>query len=155
MVLAENLNPLNVLINSDAKNRWDIIKELVALAVKNSCIPAGAAESVSQALIEREKSMSTGIGKGVAIPHCTVADVSDIVVMMATNEKGINFDAIDSLPVRIVIMLIVPKAKLTQHIKTLAGIAKAMSDDSFKEKLLTFSSADDLLSFIRSYENRK
>ncbi|MGL4369141.1 MAG: PTS sugar transporter subunit IIA, partial [Spirochaetota bacterium] len=101
MILSENLNSLNVLINAEAKNRWDIIKELVSLAAKNSFIPGSAEASISQALIEREKSMSTGIGKGVAIPHCTVADINDLVIMMAVNEKGINFDAIDSLPVRI------------------------------------------------------
>ena len=128
MVLSENLNSLSILVNSESK---------------------------TQALIEREKSMSTGIGKGVAIPHCTVTHVDEIVVLMATNGKGINFDAIDSLPVKIVIMLLVPKSKLTQHIKTLANIAKVMSDDSFKDRILSFAKADELLDFIKTYEKEK
>jgi PTS system fructose-specific IIA component len=152
MVLSENLNPLSILVNSESKTRWDIIKEMVAHAVRNSLIPAGTENDITQALIEREKSMSTGIGKGVAIPHCTVTNVDDIVVLMATNGKGINFDAIDSLPVKIVIMLLVPKSKLTQHIKTLANIAKVMSDDGFKDRILSFTKADELLDFIKTYE---
>lgn len=155
MVLSENLNPLSILVNSEAKTRWDIIKEMVAHAVTHSLIPSGTEDEITQALIEREKSMSTGIGKGVAIPHCTITNIDEIVVMMATNGKGINFDAIDSLPVKIVIMLLVPKAKLTQHIKTLANIAKVMSDDTFKERLLSLASADDILTFIQTYEKAK
>jgi mannitol/fructose-specific phosphotransferase system IIA component (Ntr-type) len=155
MVLSENLNSLNILVHAEAKTRWDLIKEMVGHAVTNSLIPVGTEADITSALIEREKSMSTGIGKGVAIPHCTVTNIDEIVVMMATNEKGINFDAIDSLPVKIVIMLLVPKSKLTQHIKTLANIAKAMSDDIFKEKLLTYSKSDELIDFIKSYEKAK
>ena len=155
MVLSEKLNPLSIIVNAEARSRWDIIKEMVSFGVANSLIPQGAGDDITKALIEREKSMSTGIGKGVAIPHCTVANVDDIIILMATNEKGINFDSIDSLPVRIVIMLLVPKAKLTQHIKTLANIAKVMSDDEFKEKLLSFAKPDEILSFIKSYESGK
>ena len=155
MVLSENLNPLNILVNSDAKTRWDLIKEMVSLAARNALIPEGAEQDITQALIDREKSMSTGIGKGVAIPHCSIPNVDDIIVLMATNEKGINFDAIDSLPVKIVIMLLVPKTKLTQHIKTLANIAKMMSDDAFKESLLTFSKAEEIFNYIKSYESKK
>ena len=155
MVLSENLNPLNILVNSEAKTRWDLIKEMVSLAASNALIPEGAETDITNALIEREKSMSTGIGKGVAIPHCSIPNVDDIIVLFATNEKGINFDAIDSLPVKIVIMLLVPKTKLTQHIKTLANIARMMSDDSFKEKILTFTKADEIFDFIKSYELKK
>ena len=155
MVLSENLSPYSILVNSESKTRWDIIKEMVAHAVTHSLIPAGAESDITQALIEREKSMSTGIGKGVAIPHCTVTSVDDIVVLMATNGKGINFDAIDSLPVKIVIMLLVPKSKLTQHIKTLANIAKVMSDDAFKNHILTLAKAEELLDYIKTYENGK
>lgn len=152
MILSENLHLPNILVNTDVKNRWDIIKGLVSLAVKNTLIPKNAENEIAQALIEREKAMSTGIGKGVAIPHCTIPHIDDIIIMMATSEKGINFDSIDSIPVRIVIMLLVPKSKLTQHIKTLASIAKLMSDDIFKEHLLTFKTGENLLSFISEYE---
>jgi PTS system fructose-specific IIA component len=155
MVLSENLNPLNILVNVEAKSRWDLIKEMVSQGEANSIIPKGSGDDIAKALIDREKSMSTGIGKGVAIPHCTVANVDDIIVLMATNEKGINFDAIDSLPVKIVVMLLVPKTKLTQHIKTLANIAKIMSDEVFKEKLLSFAKADEIINFIKSYESGK
>lgn len=155
MIFTENLNPSNILLGSEAKTRWDIIKDLVALAVKTGQIDGKNEQEVTTALIDREKSMSTGIGKGVAIPHCSINTIDDVVIMLATHDKGINFDAIDSLPVKIVIVLLVPKNKLTQHIKTLANIAKIMSDDSFKEGLLSISNPDDAYAYIRDYESGK
>lgn len=74
--------------------------------------------------------MSTGIGNGVAILHCSSSKVNNIITVMALTPKGLNFEAIDNEPVKIVILLIVPKDKLTQHIKTLANIAKMMTDSS-------------------------
>ncbi len=152
MILTENLNPANILLKSEAKTRWDIIHDLVDIAVKSGQIDKKNEQEISAALVEREKSMSTGIGKGVAIPHCSISSITDVVIMLGTHEKGINFDAIDSLPVKIVIVLLVPKNKLTQHIKTLANIAKIMSDDKFKDGLLSLSDPEAAYAYIRDYE---
>jgi PTS system fructose-specific IIA component len=152
MILTENLNPANILLKSEAKTRWDIIHDLVDVAVKSGQIDKKNEQEIAAALVEREKSMSTGIGKGVAIPHCSISSITDVVIMLGTHEKGINFDAIDSLPVKIVIVLLVPKNKLTQHIKTLANIAKIMSDDKFKDGLLAISDPEAAYAYIRDYE---
>ena len=134
MSLLENLKKNNILVKSNAKNRWEIIEEMVELAVKNKEISHEDSETVKNSLIEREKSMSTGIGNGVAIPHCSTSKVNSIITVMALTPKGLNFESIDNEPVKIVILLIVPKDKLTQHIKTLANIAKMMSDAELREK---------------------
>ena len=70
---------------------------------------------------------------------------------MALTPKGLNFEAIDNEPVKIVILLIVPKDKLTQHIKTLANIAKMMSDASLREKLLELKTSDSILKTLKNY----
>jgi len=151
MSLLENLKKNNILVKPNAKNRWDIIEEMVALAVKNKEISHEDAETVKNALIEREKSMSTGIGNGVAIPHCSTSKVTNIITVMALTSKGLNFEAIDNEPVKIVILLIVPKDKLTQHIKTLANIAKMMSDADLREKLLEQKTSDSIIKTLKSY----
>ena len=152
MSLLENLKKNNILVNPNAKNRWEIIGEMVELAVKNKEISHDDAETVKNSLIEREKSMSTGIGNGVAIPHCSTSKVSSVITVMALTSKGLNFDSIDNEPVKIVILLIVPKDKLTLHIKTLANIAKMMSDAALREKLLELKTADSILKTLRTYE---
>jgi fructose-specific phosphotransferase system IIA component len=155
MILADNLNASGIFLNSEAKTRWGIIKEMIHLAAESSLIPKEDEANVHNALVAREKSMSTGIGKGVAIPHCTIPSIKNLVVLLATSQKGINFDSIDSLPVRIVIMLLVPKEKLEQHIKTLASIAKLMSDEIFKQGLLAFTNPVEMISYISNYESGK
>lgn len=151
MSLFENLKKNNILVKSVSKNRWEIIEEMVDVAVRNKEISSDDSELIKNSLIEREKSMSTGIGNGVAIPHCSTSKVTNIVTVMALIPKGINFDSIDNEPVKIVILLIVPKDKLTQHIKTLANIAKMMSDSELREKILALKSADSIIKTLKSY----
>ena len=75
MSLLENLKKNNILVKSSAKNRWEIIDEMVDVAVRNKEITSEDSQIIKNALTEREKSMSTGIGNGVAIPHCSQTDV--------------------------------------------------------------------------------
>ena len=151
MSLLENLKKNNILIKPGAKSRWEIIEDMVDLAVKNKEISHDDAETVKSALIEREKSMSTGIGNGVAIPHCSTSKVNSIITVMALTPKGLNFESIDNEPVKIIILLIVPKDKLTQHIKTLANIAKMMSDPVLREKLLELKTPDSIFKALKTY----
>ncbi len=151
MSLLDNLKKNNILIKPETKNRWEIITEMVELAAKNRDISQNDMACITSSLIEREKSMSTGIGNGVAIPHCSTEKVADIVTVMAITPKGINFEAIDNEPVKIIILLIVPKDKLTQHIKTLANIAKMMNDAELREKILSLKTPDSILKTLKSY----
>lgn len=152
MVLSENLHKNNIILKNKSQNRWDLISELMDHAVKNNDISDDDKEEIKHALIEREKSMSTGIRNGVAIPHCTTSKIKDIICIMSLHQKGIDFDSIDNLPAKIVILLLVPKNKLTQHIKTLANIAKVMSSNALREKLLTLKTPDSIIKAIKEYE---
>ena len=152
MVFSNNLNKNNIIIRSKAANRWDLIEEMLDLAVKNKQFKEEERESVKKALFDREKSMSTGIGKGVAIPHCTTGAVEEIVIILAICENEIDFASIDNKPVRVAIFLLVPKKKLKQHIKTLANIAKIMNNEELKEKLISLKTPDTLIKSIKEYE---
>ena len=151
MSLQENIKKNNIIIKTTAKDRWGIIEEMVDHAVKSKEIAPEDAEAITSALIEREKSMSTGIGHGVAIPHCSTTKVNSIITVMAITPKGINFESIDNEPVRIVILLIVPKDKLTHHIKTLANIAKMMNDQELREKILLLKTPESILKTLKTY----
>ena len=155
MELSDNLKKINILLKTKSLNRWDLIGEMVDCAAKNKEIDTYESDEIKKSLIEREKSMSTGIGNGVAIPHCTTQKVQDIIFIMAIVPRGMDFDAIDNLPVKIVILLLVPKNKLTQHIKTLANIAKLMSNDNLRSTLLTLKTPESIIKTIKDYENMK
>ena len=155
MILSEYLRKSNIIIGSQSKTRWDLIQEMLDLAVRNKDVREEDRETVKKALVEREKSMSTGIGKGVAIPHCTSARVEDIIIVLALCDNGIDFDAIDNQPVKIAILLLVPKNKLTQHIKTLANIARIINNDVIRDELLAQKTTDTVLKTIKKYETAK
>jgi fructose-specific phosphotransferase system IIA component len=155
MELSENLNKTNIIIKSKPKDRWDCIGEMVDLAVKNREIDQSDSQDIKKALIEREKSMSTGIGNGVAIPHCTSSKIENTVFIMSLPSRGIDFDSIDNEPVYIVILLIVPKNKLTQHIKTLANIARLMKNETLRSKLMTLKIPESIIKTIKDFEQMK
>jgi len=152
MIFSDNINKSNILLKTKSINRWELIDELVELAVKNKEISSEDCEEIKKTLIDREKSMTTGIGNGVAIPHCASSKIKDVVCILSFNQQGIDFDSIDNQPVKIVILLIVPKNKLSQHIKTLANIAKMMSNNSVREKLLTLKTQESIIKTIKEFE---
>jgi fructose-specific phosphotransferase system IIA component len=152
MILTENLHEKGIIVHSSSKSRWDVIKELVTLAAENEIIPAEFKEEILQALITREKTMTTGIGKSVAIPHCKLTCIKEIILLMATSQKGINFDSIDNLPAKIIVMLLVPTSKADKHVKVLSSIARILSDEDFKQQLTQIENAKDLLAYVHSYE---
>jgi len=154
MVLSDYLNKKTILINPSVKDRWELIESMLDVAIKNKAVKSEYRETIKKTLFEREKSMSTGIGKGVAIPHCSCPYVDDVVMILALSKKGINFDSIDNLPVHIAILLIVPKDKISQHIKTLANIAKLMSDDALREALSNAKDAQDIIKILKEYEQK-
>lgn len=154
MSLLENLKKNSIIVKPKSKNKWELISEMVEVAVKGKYISPEFSESISEALFEREKSMSTGIGNGVAIPHCTSSHIDEIVTVLAVTPDGINFDAIDNQTVNITVMLVVPKNKLTQHIKTLANIAKMLNDESLRKKILSLKTPDSILKALNNYSNQ-
>ncbi len=154
MSLLENLKKNNILVNPESRNKWDLIRELVSVAVKCKYIAANDSSTITDALIEREESMSTGIGNGVAIPHCTSPHVNEIITILAVAPGGIDFDAIDNEVVKIIVLLIVPKNKLSQHIKTLANIAKMLNDESLRNKILSLKTPDSILKTLNNYKNQ-
>ena len=93
--------------------------------------------------------MSTGIGFGIAIPHCSSDRLEEVVAAFGRSTTGIEFDALDNAPVKFVVLFIVPKNQFQTHLRTLASIAKFLNDRSVRESLANAKSADEILSIFR------
>ncbi|MFT6093039.1 MAG: PTS system nitrogen regulatory IIA component [Pseudohongiellaceae bacterium] len=118
------------------------------LADTNNKLDAG---EVFDSLMAREQLGSTGIGAGIAIPHCRVPLCSDIVGMLITLKEPIDFDSIDDSPVDIIFVLIVPEQKTDEHIETLAGLARLFSDKDFCYTLRNTQDSEDLYNIAITY----
>lgn len=134
----------NISFNITQGTKEEIIRNLIDYGMSSGLIHSDSHEEIIQALLNREKSMTTGIGNGLAIPHCSTASVKDLVVLLGISKDGIDFDSIDQQPVHIIVLLIVPKEKFHEHIKTLALIAKTFNMKSEREKLIHSESYEQI-----------
>jgi mannitol/fructose-specific phosphotransferase system IIA component (Ntr-type) len=124
------------------------IDELINHLVSAGAISADASGPIAQALKQRELSMSTGIGLGVALPHASTALVNEAIVAFGRSPAGIDFDAIDRQPVRLVVLVIVPEREKEKHLKTLTQVSRLFRNDSLRaalEKAPDTKSLSDLL----------
>jgi PTS system nitrogen regulatory IIA component len=149
MSLASILSAEQIVPEMNATQRWDAIVELIDLLVARGKVEPDARESILTSLKQREETMSTGIGFGIAIPHCSSDRISDVVAAFGRSSKGIEFDALDNAPVKFVVLFVVPKNQFQTHLRTLASIAKFLNDRSVREKLANAPDADSILRVFR------
>ena len=91
------------------------------------------------ALIEREKLGSTGLGNEIAIPHAKLDEIDDIIILIAISSEGIDFDAVDGKKVKIIFLVLASSNKLNLHLKTLARISRLIKSTDFKNRVLNES----------------
>ena len=92
-------------------------------------------DEVFSQLISREKLGSTGLGEGIAIPHCRIGNCSQPTGTLVTLSEAIDFDSPDNQPVDLVFALLVPEEAHQQHLDTLAGLARLFSQSDFCDSL--------------------
>ena len=150
MNLLDILSLESTIVDLKGDSKEDIIAELV------DSLPAGDAitdrEQVLQAVLDREKIMSTGIGDGIAIPHGKSTAVTELVAAMGTQQRGVDFDALDGEPAFVFFLLVSPANVSGPHIKALARISRLLKNDVFKKKLIEASSAEEIIATIEEAE---
>lgn len=97
-----------------------------------------------QALVARERLGSTGIGQGIAIPHCRFDTGGETLCACITLADPIDFDAVDSVPIDVVFAMLVPENTEENHLQALAALAEALQDDKFAQRLRNCRSDDAL-----------
>jgi PTS system nitrogen regulatory IIA component len=98
-------------------------------------IPESSADDIYERLLNRERMGSTGIGEGIAIPHCRLKQCDKTFGVLLQLEKPIDFDAIDRQPVDLIFALLVPEEATDEHLKTLSMLAQKLSQADYREAL--------------------
>lgn len=109
-------------------------------------------EKVREAVIEREKIMSTGVGKGFAIPHGKTDAVTDVLCAFGRMAEPIDYQAQDDKPVKLIFLLVGKEEAVSLHIKLLSRISRMMTLDEFRKKLCEADSADEILAIFKEEE---
>jgi fructose-specific phosphotransferase system IIA component len=150
MTLSSLLSVDQIIPEMRATERWAAIVELIDLLVQKDRINSGDRDSILTALRQREETMSTGIGFGIAIPHASSNCVSEVVAAFGRSTRGIEFDSLDNSPVKFIVLFVVPKDQFQVHLRTLAAIAKFLNDKSVREQLGRADSSEEILSIFDS-----
>jgi len=151
MTLANLLSAGQIVPEMKSQARWEAIGELVDVLVAAGKIRPEEREQVWESIKQREQTMSTGIGWGIAIPHASSDKVSEVVAAFGRTHTGIEFESLDGQPVFFVVLFVVPKDQFQTHLRTLAAIAKFLNDKTVRDELSKAQDADQIL---RVFENR-
>jgi mannitol/fructose-specific phosphotransferase system IIA component (Ntr-type) len=138
MRLQEILHPADVIVGLEASDKWDCLGRMMDHLVRTERIPGELSSDLLEAILARERSMSTGMEHGIAIPHAAVEGLDELVgcLAIAKAEEGINFESIDASPTHLIVLLLIPRAQKLLHIRTLAGIARVLGDEAVRSALL-------------------
>ncbi|NQT32379.1 MAG: PTS sugar transporter subunit IIA [Candidatus Omnitrophica bacterium] len=154
MNISEILNKGAVSVNLTAASKDDMLSELVDLLVSSKSVRKADKPEILKRLKEREVLGSTGIGKGVAIPHAKCSKVKKMTAAFGVSKKGVDFKSLDGQSTFIFFTLIAPGETPGPHLKALAKISRLLDDRFIRERLRSAKSDNDILSIIRSEEKK-
>ena len=147
------LVPETVIADMKVAKRSDSIRGLLSLLCDHKKITDR--KVVLKDLMDREKKMSTGIGSGVAVPHCRTSGTDRAVAAFARIPEGVNFMSVDKIPVKLVFLLVSPLDVNDQHIRALARISRILGDRSIRSKLLRAGTSDDIYRIIKAEDAKR
>ncbi|MCA8922236.1 MAG: PTS sugar transporter subunit IIA [Planctomycetes bacterium] len=125
------------------------IEELLDRLLAENALPAHAREEMLDAVLQRERRLSTGLQHGIAIPHGTTGHVTREVAGLGIFPEGVPFESVDGSTTQIVILLITPEDLRHRHVTNLAHLARQLLQPDLRCALLAARSQEDVLSAIR------
>jgi mannitol/fructose-specific phosphotransferase system IIA component (Ntr-type) len=150
MKIWEYLSADKIFLDIPLENKEKLIWFLATIPEKLGY--EASADEVAEKLLNREKTMSTGIGRGVAIPHAIHPKVASPLLVFIRPESPMHFDSLDNQPVDIVFGLIMPEGKTHLHIQILAGISRVCKNRNFLIAARSINDPTILLDNIRALE---
>jgi PTS system nitrogen regulatory IIA component len=142
MPVAELLSQKAVILNLHARCKREALAALAERAAALTGVEAGA---IREALMEREKLGSTGVGRGVAIPHGKIDGLGEITGLLAKLDQPIDFEAVDEQPVDLIFVLLAPAEASAAHLKALAKVSRLLRDERVREALRGAETPEALL----------
>lgn len=144
MKVSQYLPRCNVITGLDVEDREEAIRRAVDALAEAGTVPAKSARTVVKGILDREEMGSTGIGRGIAIPHVKTRVVETPVVAYAKLQSPIDYGATDGAPVHSLFLVISPFKSAEEHVAILRWISRIARSDYYAKILANTSSADSL-----------
>lgn len=150
MKIYKRLSAEHIFLNVSLKDKDEVIRFVADTFARDGVVPH--ARLLYDSLIEREDTMSTGIGNGIGIPHAVSGEARDPEVLLIRLADAIDFEAIDRLPVDVILALVVPENQTHLHLQILAGISRLCKRAEFLDFIRQAHNAKDLWEKIKRIE---
>jgi len=148
MKFADFVSREAIIANLAADDKEGVIREMTLALMNAGKIAAGEHEGIVKAILKREELGSTGIGRGVAVPHTKHASVERLVGTVAVSHEGVDFNSLDGEKVHLFFLLISPPDRPGDHLRALENVSRQLRDDTFCRFLKQASSAKDVVALL-------
>ena len=144
-------------IRTDVKaaSKESVIRSMATSLQEAGKIAEDQYDSIIEAILKREELGSTGIGRGVAVPHTKHPSVQELVGSVAVSEEGVDFDSLDGEKVHLLFVLISPPDRPGDHLRALENISRQLRDDTFCSFLKQSKTPDDVWQLLEEADNNQ
>lgn len=149
MKLIDVVCPDAVIAQLDSSERDNVIEQLVLSLAEHTKMGAATAKTLAKAVIKRENEASTGIGKGVAVPHVKHKAITDPVAVVGCSQEGVDFASLDKQPVYSVFLLLSPASNPDKHLQAMETIFKNLQKEDFRRFLRQARTPEAILEAIK------
>lgn len=150
MRLRDLLDPSSVKVGLASIDKEECIEEMVDLLVRNGRITDR--EGALEAIREREAQDTTGIGRGIAVPHGKHASIKCLTAALGISNEGIEFDAVDDEPAHLVFLLLAKNNEPGPHIQALAEIGRLLTTPGFYKRMVAAKTPQEILDILDDEE---
>lgn len=154
MKLSGIICPQAIIPELQGTEKTDVLKEMTAALAAAGKIGPSARKKVLAALVDREDLGSTGIGKGIGVPHARHESVRSLIGAFGRSKKGVNWAALDGQPVDLVFLLLCDKDSSGEHLEALALIAKLVRDNTLCRFLRQAGGREEIEELIEEADER-
>jgi len=155
MSLRDYCNPAAILCELEAADKEDAIRQLVDVLVEAKSVPKTKGSLIYKEVVERERQASTGIGKGIGIPHARSQHAKKISMAIGFAGSGIDFSAVDGERVRVILLLVSPKDSTDEHLAAMKEIVTIARDAYQRQRLLGCRSPESFLDLLAEIGGQK
>ena len=155
MKFREFIQPQAIIASLQSPDRDGVIRELVEALAAAGSLPADSVETIVASLLSRERSGTTGFGRGVAAPHCKCQNVPALVGTVGVSVRGVDFNALDGKPVYVVFMLLSPAGHDQEHLQAMETVFKSLNKDMFRKFLRAADTREKVLELLNEADEGK
>jgi PTS system fructose-specific IIC component len=150
--ISEILTPDQVILDLKVDDKFQVISQLIKTL--EDCPEVVDRDKFARDIVKREEDFPTGLENGTALPHARTTAVTDLIMAFGRCKRGVDFGAPDGKPSFLVFLFGVPRDEIKDYLKTIARLSRMMKQDTFRRKLMSAGSAEEIVNSIQESEKK-